>query len=184
MDAFLVVIAGVAAYLLWFIFGKKSKNEDLSDNMPPMPPQSQKPIVARLRRRRLSGGFYPIGYSGIFLPGEDLVEELLWMAALAAMTEDELDELGEYGGEDYVEVEDPRESAEFVTEPVEEAPEAEEFVELDPVSEPTPAPEPTSEPEPVEDDTKRSGWGDGVDSDLSDSFGSDDSDSGGWDSDD
>ena len=175
MDYVGVLIAAALAWVLYFLYGKrKNAQAETSPDIMPTPPRGTFAPV-RFRRRRLSGGFYPIGYAGSYLPGEDLVDDLLWMAELAAMTEEELAELGEYGGEDYVQdeeqaveepvaeepvveepapVEEAPEAEEFEElapepAPVEEAPEAEEFVELAPEPAPEPAPAPEPEPAPA-----------------------------------
>ena len=59
--------------------------------------QACRPMLNRSRRRRRSGGFYPIGYTGDYLEGEDLVEELIWMAVLAEMSDVDRADLVEYG---------------------------------------------------------------------------------------
>lgn len=109
------------------------------------------------RRRRNSGGYYPIGYDGPYDDGEDLIDYLVWFAIMDAMSDDELADLGEYG--EYEEVE------ETIVEIVDINEETEE---LDAVFE---EPEATSF-EPIEEETRYGGgWGADSDSD------------GGWDDD-
>ena len=65
------------------------------------------------RRRRLAGGFYPVGYTGPYQPGEDLLPDSVWAAELAGLSLAALAALGEYGGsagDVPYQVEDPNES--------------------------------------------------------------------------
>lgn len=128
-------LAGGLGAVLWFLFKRKKKSQfEVSPDTMPRTPRARPVNLARARRRRLAGGFYPIGYTGPYIVGEELVDELMWMEELAEMGELGRDDLGEFGDEQEHSVEDPRESGEFVTEPepAEEAPEAEEFEPLDP----------------------------------------------------
>ena len=86
MEVFGYLIAGALAWLIWHLFKKRNEDE-VSFDIVPAPPLATPPgINPRQRRRRLSGGFYPMGYAGPYLDGEDLLDELLWQAELYLFT--------------------------------------------------------------------------------------------------
>ena len=154
-----VFVAGLVLFVLWTLFKTPSKTQKTTPDIPPSRPSTKMVYDAtnKQRRRRNSGGFYPVGYDGPYEDGEELVEYLIWSAVLDEMENDGVER------ENYFEqLEDGG---------VE--PEPELYVEPESTSyEPDPEPEPS-----------RSSWGGSSDDSSSGWGGSDDSDSGGWDDD-
>ena len=170
---FAVIVVGLG--LLGISVYRRKKTENVEVNTPP-----SVDTLGKFRRRRRAGGFYPIGYTGSFLAGEELVAEAVWMAELAALSMAERDALGEYGSDDFYQVEDPRESDGTFDEPVAEVPVEEPVVvnKDEPVvsepdrlhdahsdNEPLITEPESTEFEPEEDDSKKSGWGSDFDGD-------------------
>ncbi len=105
MDFLLTIIVIAAAY-----FGIRWMMSEQSENRIVQPRVVEPPISRRngktptgLRRRRLDGGFYPIGYDGSYYDGEDLVDEILFAAEIAvadALIDEMIDERGSLSIED------------------------------------------------------------------------------------
>ena len=84
---FLVILVAIVG--CFFLFRPKS------------PPAHIRHASRPQRRLRLSGGFYPVGYDGEYLPGEDMVDYFIWGSVLDDMELEERLALGDYGVEDY-----------------------------------------------------------------------------------
>ena len=146
---FVLAIIVIACFALFKVI--KSSKRTIDKQMIGRTPVGQ-------RRRRRNGGFYPVGYIGPYYGDEDLIDELLFVAEIAAadaLIDDFVDDRGTLAIED--------ETADVLGAEEREA-------------------EPVVEPEPVavnNDDDIKSGSGSIFDSgDSDDSWGSSD-DSGG-----
>lgn len=173
LSVVLVIIGFICVVILsFYLHFKKKANDKAMNNI-----IHTRRILDRSRRIRRSGGFYPIGYTGGYLEGEAMVDEIYWMAMLENMSDVDRADLGEYG--EYGEPADeevPVDRFDPPPPPVEEQPEATEFEHI--TVEP--------DPEPVRNvavNDSNGGWGGGDDSDNSGGWGGSD-DSGGWDTDD
>ncbi len=93
-----LVIAAIGVALIVSIFSGSNSDKTTTAPPPPRVPRTLK-RVPPARRKRLSGGYYPAGYTGSYHPGEDLVDGLIVLAMINAMTDQErLD----YGEGDYI----------------------------------------------------------------------------------
>jgi len=155
VDLFWVVLI-IVLLIVAFISVSSGSNSDKTTTMLPNPrmPRTLK-RVPPARRKRLSGGYYPAGYTGSYYPGEDMVDGLIVLAMIDAMTDQERLDCGE--GDYYSEWQET-DTGEVVEESsYEVAAEAEEYTAID-------------------DDTRTTWGGDDSDSgglvaDDSDSFG-------------
>ena len=92
---FLIVFAIIVGAFLLFQWMKSTpKGYKPTESAPARPPTGSGRISPlRMRRRRRGGGFYPVDYDGEYYDDEELVDDLLFAAEIAAF--EALDEVVE-----------------------------------------------------------------------------------------
>ena len=99
MDALLIILAVCVA--IYFIL--RVVNSGSNRGVEPTSIRPFDTAPAGSRRRRRGGGFYPVGYNGPYYDDEDLVDELLFSAEIAAadaLIDELVDERGTLAIED------------------------------------------------------------------------------------
>lgn len=97
MDMDFIIAAGLVAFCL-LVFGAVAiKLAERRDKKKQQLANATSSSSMPMRRKRLNGGFYPVGYKGSYDEGEDLVDFAFWMMALMIMTSEERYMFDSYG---------------------------------------------------------------------------------------